>query len=295
MANTTSAVVYLIVHELFGLLSNGKEIELVTPVVPVMPAHPERKHEYRIARFRDGRWTHQVNMQHGEKYELRGVDPRKAVATPVPCHETFSPHPPGKLKLNPKKKPFCRWHLPLPKQIHQLRLVSVRDADRPIFTGDPHGDTVDTQMTAVSLVQAFEYKLADQNGFGIFDSNGNLVKGLDYQPDTKNDPPTINLHLWAQLENEKGMDDAAANEHAQMATDALVKLFSGLTMTGGGASLSINDLYSTQLRMPAGIRFPELMTLAEKFVLRTARTEQEAHAECTGKTCGHGGNIFAST
>ena len=291
MASTTP-VVYLIVHELFGVLFNGTTIELVTPVVPTMTGHPEWKHEYRIARFKDGEWTHQVNMQRGEKYSLRGVVRRTAVATPVPCHETFSPHPPGKFKLNPRRKPFCKWHLPLPKQIHQLRLVSVRDADRPIFTGDPHGDAVDNQMTAVSLVQAFEYKLANQSDFGIFDSKGK-VKGLDYQPDTKNAPPTINLHLWAQLENEKGMDDAAANMHAQMATEELVKLFSGLTMAGGGTSLSTNDIHSTQLRMPLGIRFPELMTLAEKFVLLNNRTEE--HVECSGKTCGHGGNLYAST
>jgi hypothetical protein len=42
--------------------------------------------------------------------------------------------------------------------------------------------------------------------------------------------------------------------------------------------------------MPLGIRFPELMTLAEKFVLCPDRGED--NAECTGKTCGHGGNLF---
>ena len=168
--------------------------------------------------------------------------------------------------------------------------MSIRDADRPIFVGDPHGDAIDAQMTAISLVQVFEYQLENPKKFGIFDSNGKLLKGLDLESDAKN--PTINLHLWAQLENEINMSDAQANEHAQMATKALVQLFSGLNMAGGRTSLSISDLYSTQLRMPLGIRFPELMTLSEKYVLCPPRADE--HIFCSGKTCGHGGNIFVS-
>ena len=96
MADAETVVVYLIVHELFGVLFNGKNIELVTPVVPVMDDHPEWKHEYRIARFKNGNWTPFINMQRGEEYSLRGVISRKAVATAVPCHETFRPSPSGK-------------------------------------------------------------------------------------------------------------------------------------------------------------------------------------------------------
>ena len=290
MADATT--VYLIVHELFGVIFNGKTIELVTPVVPPpgMPHDHGHEHQYRIGRFKEGKWTSEVPMRRNEKYKLRGVVPRHAVATNVPCHAEFTPHPPGKLKLDPKKKPYCAWTLPLPKKIHQLRLVSVRDSDRPVFTGDPHGDAVEAQLSAVSLAQAFEYELASQNEFGIFDSKGK-VKGLDYTPDNKNKPPTINLHLWAQLENELGMSDDQANAHASMSTGELVKLFKDLVM-GGTKSLSVNDCHSTQLQMPLGIRFPELMTLAEKFVLCPNRGEE--NVECTGKTCGHGGNLFVS-
>jgi hypothetical protein len=289
--------VYLVVHELFGIIFNGKKIELVTPVVPPpgMPDHDhEHKHEYRIGRFKEGRWVSEVSMRRGDKYKLHGVVHRQAVATNVPCHPEFTPHPPGKVELKPmaqiKDKLFCTWILPLPKMMHQLRLVSIRDSDRPVFSGDPHGDAVEAQLSAVSLAQAFEYELDPDKEFGIFDSKDKRVD-LDYDPDDKNSPPTINLHIWAQLENELGMDDDEANAHASMSTGALVDLFQDLHMKGA-KSLSINDCFSTQLQMPSGIRFPELMTLAEKFVLLDTREEE--HIECTGKTCGQGGNLVVS-
>ena len=291
-------IVYLIVHELFGVMFNGKNIDLVTPVVPPpgMQHDPKHKHQYKIGRFKEGKWKSEVPMHRHEKYELRGVVRRQAVATNVPCHADFSPHPPGKHKLKPmseiKEKLFCTWMLPLPKMIHQLRLVSLRDSDRPVFTGDPHGDAVDAQLSAVSLTQAFEYQVDPQKEFGIFDRKGKLVKDIDYSPDDKNDPPTINLHIWAQLENELGMNDTQANAHASMSTGALVDLLQDLVMDGK-ISLSINDCHSTQLRMPLGVRYPELMTLAEKFVLFSGRGVE--NILCTGKTCGHGGNLFITT
>jgi hypothetical protein len=306
MANTTK--VYLVVHELFGVLfkpphhhepghhpeHHHHPITLVTPVVRHKCKDDdgqEHEHVYKIARFKQGTWVSEKPMQRDEHYTLCGVVPRTAVATNVPCHPEFSPHPPGNFKLNPAKKPYCTWRLPLPRNIHQLRTVSVRDADRPIFTGDPQGDEVDAQMNAVSLAQVFEYELESQERFGIFDSHNNRVD-LDYSPDDKNSPPTINLHLWAQLENETDMSEECANEHARMATRALVELFEDLTMQGGQTSLSINDLYTTQTQMPVGVRFVELMTLAERFVLQRVHIDPKVF--CTGKTCGHGGNLFVN-
>jgi hypothetical protein len=292
----TQTIVYLIVHELFGVLfkHSHRQIELVTPVVPPNDATGEsghgRKHEYRIARFKEGKWIEEIQMEHGARYELRGVTHRKAVSTDVPCHQEFSPHPLGTFKLKGDEQPYCKWFLPLPKAIHQLRLISIRDHDRPIFAGDPHGDAVDARLKAISLVQAFEYELESPDKFGVY-LEGEKVQ-LDYNPDTKSAPPlkTINLHIWAQLEDESGMDEAGANEHASMATDELVKLFDGIVMKGN-KSLSISDCHSEQLRMPAGIRYPELMTLSEKFVLNSRKEEA---VECTGKTCGHGGNLFVA-
>lgn len=290
--------VYLIVHELFGIIVDEKQIELVTPVVgPDRAAQKnkqehdhEHKHEYRIGRFKEGKWQSEIPMQRDQTYRLRGIVPRRRIATNVPCHPEFSPHPPGTPQLNDEIKPFCRWKLSLPKQIHQLRLVSISECDRPVFTGDPHGDAVEVQLCAVSLAQAFEYDLASQADFGIFNDAGK-VEGLDYTPDTKTTPQTINLHLWAQLENELGMSEKDADKHASRSTAELVRLFKDLVMEGT-KSLSVNDCHSTQVRMPPGIRFPELMTLAEKFVLLSGRGEH--NIECTGKTCGHGGNLFVS-
>jgi len=291
MPNETITV-YLIVHELFGALFDGKKILLVTPIVKghVDEQGHVHEHQYKIARFKEGKWQHDVKMDLNETYELRGVVPRHATSTSVPCHSEFSPHPPGKFQLNPNNQPYCTWQLSLPKQIHQLRLIAIPDCDRPVFRGDPHGDTVEVQLCAVSLVHAFEYERVSEEEFGIFSKNGE-VKGLDYLPDTVT--KTINLHLWAQLEDESGMDQRKADEHAAKATKALVALFqeNGKALNMEGLkSLSIDNGHSTQVRTPLGIRFPELMTLAERFTLLGGRHMEDI--ECTGKTCGHGGNLY---
>jgi hypothetical protein len=280
-------VVYLIVHELFGVLFTEKKITLVTPVVPphADPGGKLHEHKYKIARFKDGKWDSDVAMRRNAIYRLSGVKKRTAVATNIPCHLSFSSNPPGTFVLSKSPRPFCKWELSLPKQIHQLRLVSIQDSDRPVFVGDPHGDAVEAQLAAVSLVQAFEYEQAPKETV-IVTENRHPVK-LDYEPDKVTQ--TINLHIWAQLEDESGMDDAMANQHAKEASGALVKLFSGLIMDGA-KSLSIDNLHTTQVRTPAGIRFPEVMSLAERFSLLGHRLID--NLECTAKTCGHGGNLY---
>ncbi len=294
MAEVNSTKVYLIVHELFGILQTRHGIMLLPPDVPPVPCgndddrkDHEHKHEYKMARFNEGSWGPYVNMLKDKTYTLHGVQKRSCVATDVPCHPQFSPHPHGTFTLS-KKKPYCAWNLPLPKRIQQLRIVSIRDADRPYLIGDPHGDTLDAQMLGVSIAQVFEYDVDPNGSVGIYYDQ--TLVGLDYKSDEKNDPATINLHLWAQLENEHGMDDECARLHAAAATKALADLFSPTMKIKGNNSLSINDLYETQPRMPQGIRFVELMTLAERFALQ--RTDFDPHLLCTGKTCGHGGNMY---
>ena len=290
--NTTK--VYLIIHELFGVLQTRHGIKLLAPVVPPVQCgndhdgkEHEHKHEYKIARFKEGSWGPYVKMLNGKTYTLQGIKKRSCVATDVPCHPQFSPHPHGTFTQS-KKKPYCAWNLPLPKRIQQLRIVSIRDADRPYLIGDPEGDTLDAQMVGVSIAQVFEYDADPNESVGIYYDQ--TLVDLNYEADEKNDPATINIHLWAQLENEHGMDDDCARLHAAAATKALVGLFSPTMHIGGTDSLSINDLYETQPRMPQGIRFVELMTLAERFALQ--RTDFDPDFLCTGKTCGHGGNMF---
>jgi hypothetical protein len=87
------------------------------------------------------------------------------------------------------------------------------------------------------------------------------------------------------------MGDMQANAHASMSTGALVDLFRDLEMKGT-KSLSVNELLLNAIAISTGIRFPELMTLAEKFVLVGGRGEE--NVECTGKMSGHGGNLFVS-
>jgi hypothetical protein len=284
--NTTT--IYLIIHELFGIAVDGDHIELVTPVIPTHShSHGHaHTHTYKIGRFKDGKWQADVKMDQDEVYELKGIAPRQATATTIPCHSEFSPHPSRRHQLSKTKKPFCTWKLSLPRRIHQLRLVSIPECDRPIFAGDPDGDEVESQLSAISLAQAFEYELMSADKFGIFTSKGK-VGGLDYQPDKVTN--TINLHIWAQLEDESGMSEKEAQIHASEATGALVELFDHLEMEGT-KSLSVDNHYSTQLRMPPGVRFPELMTLAEKFTLLGNKLTDDI--ECTAKTCGNGGNLY---
>jgi hypothetical protein len=286
--------VYLTVHELFGVLQTRHGIKLLPPVVP--PAQcgnnhdgkeHEHKHEYKIARFKEGAWGPYEPMLKDKTYTLHGVQKRSCVATDVPCHQQFSPHPHGAFTQS-QKKPYCAWHLPFPKRIHQLRIVPIRDADRPYLTGDPQGDTLDAQMLGVSIAQAFEYDADPKKSVGIYYDQTEVK--LDYDADETNDPHTINLHLWAQLENEHGMDDDCTRKHAAAATKAMVGLFSPKMHIEGTHSLSINDFYEMQPQMPQGIRFIELVTLAERFALK--RTDSDPDFFCTGKTCGHGGNMF---
>jgi hypothetical protein len=275
-----NTVVYLVVHELFGILYNGQSIILVTPVVD--------EHQYRIARFKDGAFQGPLDMARDERYSLHGVVPRTGAATAIPSHPEFSPNPPGTFSLSSEHQPFCRWELPQPKQVHQLRQVSIPEKYRPLFTGDPHGDAVDAQLSAISLVQVIEYEQPEAGAVAILDHSGRALK-LDYTPDKATN--TINLHLWAQRENESDMDDDMANAHARKATAALVALFDGLKMEGKW-SLSVDNCYSIQTRMPDGIRFAELMTLAEKFTLRESRSDMKIL--CTVKSCGHGANVHVN-
>jgi hypothetical protein len=158
--------------------------------------------------------------------------------------------------------------------------------DRPLFTGHPHGEDVDKDLKAVSVVQVFEYTLSTPP-LEIVDDLGNRV-ALDYQPDQATN--TVNLHLWAQIENESGMDELMANAHSKMATQALVNLFRGLNMVGQHA-LWTDGLYQQQFPMPNGVRFVELMTLGERFAMKQQR-DHTFRILCVGKTCGAGGNLY---
>jgi hypothetical protein len=274
-------VVYLVVHELFGILYSGHAITLVTPVI--------EEHKYKIARFKNGVFLAPVDMGRDHCYSLHGVVPRTGCATSIPAHPEFNPNPAGKFSLSPNHQPFCRWELPQPKQVHQVRLLSIPEKCRPLFMDDPHGDAVDAQLNAISLVQVIEYEQPEAGAVAILDGDGKRLN-LDYSPDTATH--TVNLHLWAQQEKESGMTDPMANAHATKTTAALVALIDGLKMKGHW-SLSVDNSCSTQTQMPEGIRYTELMTLTEKFTLRETRSDETIL--CTAKTCGHGGNIFINT
>ena len=150
-----------------------------------------------------------------------------------------------------------------------------------------HGDAVDAQVAAISLIQAFEYELDNKKEFGIYDG-ADKVKKLSYEPDDQT--KSVNLHIWAQLEDETGMTDEMANLHAQMTTKCLVDLFDNLTLAGGKVSLSVDNAHTTQTSIPPEIKYTELMTLAEIFALFNKKPSPRF--ECTHKTCGHGGTLY---
>ena len=277
-----SMKVYLIVHELFGVVLGDTGVRLVTPVVNASGGM--RGHTYKISRFKGTNWLPDLPMSQGETYTLKGVVRRSAPATAIPCNSEYSPNPRGTFQV--VGKPYCDWKLTFPKRIHQMRSLPI--PDRPVFTGDPHGDAVEAELTAVSLVQAFEYELDSKQPLQIVGNDGKGLK-LDYDPDEATN--TVNFHIWAQLEDESGMTAGQADEHSRHATEALVKLFNGLEMQAE-RSVFTNGLYSQQSSIPDGIRFVELMTLAERFGLAGLR--RELNPFCIAKTCGAGGNVYVN-
>jgi hypothetical protein len=282
------AKVYLIVHELFGIFFQDSGITLVTPHIE--PTRNMPGHTYKIGRFIDGHWwKSDVLMHHNGIYTLQGVLPRISAATDIPCHLSYSPHPKGSFKLKKGGHTYCHWDLPIPKNIHQLRLVSIPDASRPLFKGDPHGDAVEAALGAISLAQAFEYDRDYSEEVGIYEGP-RKVTGISYEPDSQS--KSINLHIWAQIEDESGMTEKEAQDHATMATQCLVDLFTPkMAMTAGGQlSLSTDNAHSSQTQIPPGIRYTELITLAEKFALLNPKPS--GHLECTHKTCGNGGTLY---
>jgi hypothetical protein len=290
--------VYLVVHEIFGIFTSCDKVTLVTPYVSMPdPSDPKKMltHTYAMARFNGGKWISQDwTMNRDDLYTLDGVLPRESSATPLPCRSDFSPHPTGKFSLSKANRSYLTWELPIPKHIHQLRTVAIPETCRQLFLGDPHGDAVDAQLNAISLVHVFEYDKDPDTPVRVNVKRSHKEPtSVDIDCSVDEETNSINLHLWAQLKNEVGMDGDDANAHAKMATDALIALFNGIQMEGGVYSLSIDNLYSVQSPMPLGVRMLELMTLAERS--RLIPTKSDAHIFCTYKTCGHGGTVYVDS
>jgi hypothetical protein len=280
-------LVYLIIHELFGIQAVRSRVRLVTPDVSncgdkdhQMHAH----HTYKIARYKDGVWQKpDVAMRKDRVYRLIGVTPGKAIAARVPQHPEFNAHPNGKFALS-GIPPYCQWDLDSPAQIYQVRLLSI--PDRPLFTGRD-GLSVDKEVKAIGLVQVFEYAIDSTEDLHIVDDQNVPIK-MDYAKDQKTG--TVNLHLWAQIEDESQMSDEDAKKHSICATEALKDLFQGLDLHGQ-YSLSVDKWFESQLPIPDGIRFAELMTLSERFAMQQ-QGKGSFKILCSAKTCGHGSNLF---
>jgi hypothetical protein len=285
VANNTT--VYLVVHELFGVSAKGSSMHLVTPDVKDCPDESHTMHQahtYKIGRFKNRVWLFDDDavMQKGRTYELRGVSSGSKPGVKTISYRQFNAHPEGKFAYSNNVAPYCQFVAPLPKKIHQLRLLTI--PQRPLFKGKD-GNKVEKKIKAISLVQAFEY-VTNGEKLQIVDDQQTPVK-LDYGVDSVNN--TINLHLWASIEDESGMDNGMATAHAKCATKALVRLFEKLDLQGT-QSLSVDDWYSKQLPMPDGLAFVELMTLAERFEMLMSRSHFSV--DCSAKTCGHGSNLY---
>jgi hypothetical protein len=299
--------VYLFVHELFGIYRQKSEIQLLPPDVSKckMKSHKmHKRHTYKIARFKYRTWQKpDVKMLKGHSYTLSGVVPGPRTSAKLPPHCEYNAHPADAFELAEKQAPYCRWHLDPPANIYQLRLLSI--PERPLFTGK-HGDAIEKQVKAISLVQVFEYERNPGKPLAIVDEKDGPIH-MDYKIDKITN--SVNLHLWAEIENEAGMTDDMANEHSTCSTAALVALFKDLDIKGH-YSLSVDDLYSTQLPMPTSnaVKFVELMSLSERFALlhlgksaskntrgNTEGKRTEVNIFCSGKTCGKGSNIFVDS
>jgi|HubBroStandDraft_4_1064222.scaffolds.fasta_scaffold13379_2 hypothetical protein len=295
--------VHLFIHELFGIYQQKSGVQLLTPVVPKMKSHKMHPgHTYKIARFKYRTWQKpDVKMRQGHSYTLSGVLPGPGTTATVPPDYEYNAHPGESFELS-TEEPYCRWNLKPPSQIYQLRLLTITHADRPLFTGK-HGKPINDQVKAISLVQVFEYTRDPDEKLQIIDETTGRPIKMDYGLDPVTN--SVNLHLWAQIENEAGMTDKMAAAHSQSATKVLVALFQDLDIQGEH-SLSVDNLYSTQLPMPAGsVRFVELMTLSERFALlhpgktgaksKMAAKPAKFQVFCSGKTCGEGSNLFVDS
>jgi hypothetical protein len=279
--------VYLFVHELFGIHSLDAGIRLVTPDIPACKNEDHtmhKAHTYKIARFKDRTWQEpDVVMQKDHSYTLRGVQRGKMTLKNTPPRPDFNAHPKG--KFAPAGKPYCQWNLLPPLNIHQVRLLSI--PARPLFTGK-HGDLVDKEVKAIGLVQVFEYARDPKAALQIVDEHSGPIGNLDYELDETT--RTVNLHIWAEIENEAGMDDNMAKAHSQCATEALKALFKNLDLHGE-YSLSVDNWFKEELPLPGGVRFVELMTLSERYALLHPG-RGPFRIRCSAKTCGHGSNLF---
>jgi hypothetical protein len=278
--------VYLIVHELFGIISSAKGgVLLVTPNMPPSADGTMPGHTYKIGRFKEGRWLPDQLMQKGSTYSLNGVASGAANSTNTPTNPEYNAHPQGTFSAT--GTPYCTWTLAAPVQVWQERILCI--PSHPVFTGNPEGDAVDKQLVAVGLVHVFEYA-PGSGAIQIVDQNGVPVP-IDYTPDAVTN--CINLHIWAEIEDESGMDDLMANAHSIAATAALVGLFTPPLHMQGQQSLPTDQWYGKQLPMAPSVHYVEMMTLAERFILRgLTQAALISHPNCTFKTCGGGSNIF---
>lgn len=295
--------VYLVIHELFGMFFHDKHVQLVTPDIPACKNNNHtmhHKHTYKFGRFKESLWQTDAKMKSGEKYTLQGVKLGCKSVSQTSFSRKYNAQPHRTLNLSSKSLPYCQLCVPMPKRIHQVRLLSIT---KPVFIGGD-GGPMNKEIKAISLVQIFEYDADNGKELKIVDKRGNKVD-LDYDRDKVTD--NVNLHIWASIENESGMDDDMANAHAKCASEALFNLFDTLDL-GGKGSLSIDTWYKTQLKMPPNVHFTELMTLAERFDITSSHPSRKAsgrsgrrlspanrvHVECSAKTCGEGGNLYVS-
>jgi hypothetical protein len=298
--------VYLVIHELFGMLFQDSHVELVTPNIPACKNDRHtmhHRHTYKFGRFKESLWRADAKMRRGEKYMLQGVKPGCSSLSQTSFCPKYNARPHRPLSPSKKPLPYCQLSVPIPKQIYQVRLLSISG---PVFGSGGDGDPMNKEIEAISLVQVFEYDADNGKELKIVDKRGHKVD-LDYRPDTVNDANNVNLHMWASIENESGMDDDMANEHAKCASDALFSLFDTLKLKGTG-SLSVDACNKVQLAMPPNVHFTELMTLAERFDITSSHPNRKAsgrsgrklslankvHVMCSAKTCGEGGNLYVN-
>jgi hypothetical protein len=304
---TKISKVYLFIHELFGVFWTKNHVQLVTPHLPPMKKMGMPGHTYKIARFKDRQWRleNDVLMNQCCEYKLHGVADNSRVPLKHMLDNSHSAlplggfDPPDMPPESPSKPdptiPHCRWILPFPNKIHQLRLIGIPRRLSPFFTLPPHGEQVENDIqSAFSIVQVFEYLPHPHSLPCITERRGDDQKTLpiDCRPDTATG--TVNLHLWAQMEDESSITSVgAANDHARCACEALVALFHGLQLDVR-YSIGTDNFFESQPAMPYGIQFAELLTLSERFTLAQKRAplDGEFHPDCVPSTCGSGTNIY---
>lgn len=188
----------IVFHGMFSYVFWPDHLEVLAPQVD--------EHFYKA-----GTWGKEVRLKESTVYQLSGIKGVK-VRPKIDGHNLLLQHVEN-IDRSPEKL-FCSFVLPLPKEIHGIRIAR---ANGPIAAGR----SLEGNSTAeIPLVQTLIYTVEDMRQVG-------LSNGFSWNPQI-NEMGTINLHVWAEPEIDLLMTSSTG--HATQAFTRLMGLFPGVDL-----------------------------------------------------------------